>query len=546
MADSDIPRSRADIDQSLVQYGTEEYRQIVQQPTNDLPLLPYITPPPVIYKVYNISNPVGLQIESQGGLMAVEDLRKALEDQKRECKETQTDWSRDNEDKERRQREYGRERTCQGNWAKYDKFLRTAMKRHEEDHDILVRIVLEDVVAAYFREDFHGGYTSLHQADDLVQKVSDPAQQQAHRLYLKSALLRKQRRHEEAENINTLALQGLPHIRPGRDMAAIWYNIAALKAQVLYECENSPDRAKELYLEAISAFHNAIEHYGSGLDAKDETCRNQLRRSHIRLAMVAVGCCGKQPKEVENNLWEGIPKRMRCSWYLAKSDLFRRRGKTQRATEMAEEALKVAKTASGDLPSELRFAEVRLGLLKRTDELKREETRVEKDAEDMAWLSPDGSLVETDAMVAVGCWYDGTSTVTNPGLIPKQDLQIAENSLQEVENNLWEGIPKRMRCSWYLAKSDLFRRRGKTQRATEMAEEALKVAKTASGDLPSELRFAEVRLGLLKRTDELKREETRVEKDAEDMAWLSPDGSLVEVKDSSMIGRRHGHSRLFY
>ncbi|XP_078618765.1 uncharacterized protein LOC144886169 [Branchiostoma floridae x Branchiostoma japonicum] len=245
MADSDIPR--ADIDQPLVQYGTEEYRQIAQQfPTNGLPLLPYITLPPVIYKVYNISNPVGLQIESQGGRMAVEDPRKALEDQQRECKETQTDWSSDNDKEERRQREYGRERTCeetsknakvtrlkpmpeqttckrvdrvsrciiarmealeeQGNWGKYDKFLRTAIKRHEEDHDILVRIVLEDVVAAYFREDFRGGYTSLQQADDLVQKVSDPAQQQAHRLYLKSALLRKQRRHEEAENINTLTL----------------------------------------------------------------------------------------------------------------------------------------------------------------------------------------------------------------------------------------------------------------------------------------------------------------------------------------------------
>ncbi|XP_035685670.1 uncharacterized protein LOC118422259 [Branchiostoma floridae] len=482
MADSDI--HRADIDQPLVQYGAEESRQIAQQfPANGLPLLPYITPPPVIYKVYNISNPVGLQIESQGGLMAVEDPRKALEDQKREYKEIQTDWSSDNDDEERRHREDRSERTSkgkrvdrvsrriitrmevleeQGNWLEYDKFLETAIERHEGDHDILVRIVLEDVVAAYFREDFQGGYTSLHQADDLVQKVSDPAQQQAHRLYLKSALLRKQRRHAEAENINTLALQSLPHMKPGRDIASVWYNIAALKAQVLYECENSPDTANELYKEAVSAFENAIDHYESGLDAKDETCKNQLRRSHIRLAMVAVGC-----------------------------------------------------------------------------------------------------------------WYDGTSTGTNPGLIPKQDLQKAENSLEEVENNLWEGIPKRMRCSWYLAKSDLFRRRGKIQRATEMAEEALKIAKKAKGGFPSEVRFAEVRLGLLKRAGELNREETRVEEDAEDMAWLSPEESLAEeteitslpstkipytlrqpgdqrasksgtVRKSPMVGRRHGHSQLFY
>ncbi|CAH1256786.1 Hypp1725 [Branchiostoma lanceolatum] len=424
----------ADTDQSLVhQYGVEECTQIVQQiPTNGLPLQPYITPTPVVYKVYNINNPVGLQIESQGGLMAVEDPRKVFENRERESKETQTETQKNS--RITLLKPMPKQSTCnrvdgvsqrivarmelleeQGNWLKYDKFLRSAMKRFEEDSDILVRIVLEDVVAAYFREDFRGGYTRLQHADDLVQKVCDPAQQQTHRLYLRSALLRKQNRHDEAENINTLALQGLPYMRSGRDTASVWYNIAALKAQVLYKCENSPDRANELYREAVSAFQNAIEHYGTGLDAKDETCRNHLRRSHIRLAMVAVGCWydgttnGTNPdliaredlqkaenslSEVENSLWEGIPNRMRCSWYLAKSDLFRRRGKIQRAVEMAQEALRVAK--KGDFPTEVKFAEVRLDLLRRTAELKIEEAQEDEDVGDMAWLSSEESTEETD------------------------------------------------------------------------------------------------------------------------------------------------------
>ncbi|XP_019644810.1 PREDICTED: uncharacterized protein LOC109485563 [Branchiostoma belcheri] len=427
----------ADLGESLVPYDSERQTQVVQHlPPGGLPLVPYIGPP-VVYKVYNITNPVGIQIESHGSYMAVEDPSKTLKDDQRRYTETgtQTDQNSENAKEPIYKEDEGdwtaklglkteqpkssnsnwtykgipehppfivlqsmpKLGSCkrvdnisqrivtrmellqgQGNWDMYDKFLMATMKHFKDDPDILVRVVLEDVVGAYFRDDLQSGYTSLQRAEELVQKVSDPAQQQTHRLFLKSALLRKEKRHDEADNVNYLALQGLPYMKPGRDTASVWYNLAALKAQVLYECENPPTVAKALYQEAVAAFEAAIENYKFGLDKEERTCKNSLRRSHVRLSMALVGSCSLQ--EVENSLWEGITSRMRCSWYLAKSDLFRRRGNTQRATEMAQEALRVAR--NGDFPSEVKFAEVRLGLLKR------EEIQVE---EDMAWLWSDES-----------------------------------------------------------------------------------------------------------------------------------------------------------
>ncbi|CAH1266887.1 Hypp3617 [Branchiostoma lanceolatum] len=165
----------------------------------------------------------------------------------------------------------------------------------------------------------------------------------------------------------------------GRDTGEIWYNVAALFAQVLNDgC--TAVLTSDFKAQATEAIQHAKDHYKQGGD-EDESCRNKLRRAHIRHAMSILGCWSEvRPTnrsddvteddlrqavdsldEVERNLWDGIPNRMRYYWYLARSDLFRYKNSIQRALEMAEEALRIAKESQ--FPSEVHFAADRVKLL---------------------------------------------------------------------------------------------------------------------------------------------------------------------------------------
>ncbi|XP_019644870.1 PREDICTED: uncharacterized protein LOC109485623 isoform X1 [Branchiostoma belcheri] len=267
----------------------------------------------------------------------------------------------------------------EGKWHKYDKFYRRACSHFAENPDILIRIVLENIVAAYYRDDLAAGQQSVLRVQELIFLTRDPVHHQAHMLYLKSALFRKEKRYREAENAIVLARQGLDQMQVGRDTGEIWYNVAALFAQVLND-ESAEIATGEFQATAAEAFHSAIEHYRKGED-EDGSCRNKLRRAHIRYAMSLLRCwsevrssnrgedvteedlrqAGDSLDEVERSLWDGIPNRMRYYWHLARSDLFRYKNRTQRALEMAEEALKIAEASK--FPSEVQFAEGRVKLL---------------------------------------------------------------------------------------------------------------------------------------------------------------------------------------
>ncbi|XP_078618231.1 uncharacterized protein LOC144885907 [Branchiostoma floridae x Branchiostoma japonicum] len=397
--------------------------------------------PPPVYNVYNISNPVGIQIQSEGSSMTVDgkDVGKKAENTKHTATQTVPDFfCRENDggtqvkeellgrrhggawgkvekrvkDKEQdmgfkngrlfmfkrmpRQGNFGDkslEGECQtiishmeileeeGKWHNYDRFYIRACSRFAENPDILIRIVLENIVAAYYRNDLKDGQQSILRVQELIFQTQDPHHHQAHMLYLQSALFRKEKKYKEAENAIVLAQQGLEQLQVGRDTGEIWYNVAALFAQVLNEeCTDLEISTSDFQDHATEAFQYAIQHYRQGGE-EDESCRNKLRRAHIRHAMSLLGCwsevrsanrsddvteddlrqAGDSLDEVEKNLWDGIPNRMRYYWHLARSDLFRYRNRRQRALEMAQEALEIAK--SSKFPSEVQFAEGRVTLL---------------------------------------------------------------------------------------------------------------------------------------------------------------------------------------
>ncbi|CAH1233362.1 Hypp696 [Branchiostoma lanceolatum] len=267
----------------------------------------------------------------------------------------------------------------EGKWNDYDRFYRKACSHFAGNPDTLIRIVLENIVAAYYRNDMKDGQQSILRVQELVFQTQDPLHHQAHMLYLKSALFRKEKKYKEAENAIVLARQGLEQMQVGRDTGEIWYNVAALFAQALND-ECTEISTSDVKAKATEAFQCAIEHYRQGGE-EDGSCRNKLRRAHIRHAMSLLGCwsevrpsnstddvteddlrqAGDSLDEVERNLWDGIPNRMRYYWHLARSDLFRYKNRMQRALEMAEEALKIAKASK--FPSEVHFAEGRVKLL---------------------------------------------------------------------------------------------------------------------------------------------------------------------------------------
>ncbi|XP_066265070.1 uncharacterized protein [Branchiostoma lanceolatum] len=267
----------------------------------------------------------------------------------------------------------------EGKWNDYDRFYRKACSHFAGNPDTLIRIVLENIVAAYYRNDMKDGQQSILRVQELVFQTQDPLHHQAHLLYLKSALFRKEKKYKEAENAIALARQGLEHMQIGRDTGEIWYNVAALFAQALND-ECTEISTSDVQAKATEAFQCAIEHYRQGGE-EDGSCRNKLRRAHIRHAMSLLGCwsevrqanstddvteddlrqAGDSLDEVERNLWDGIPNRMRYYWHLARSDLFRYKNRIQRAMEMAEEALKIVKASR--FPSEVHFAEGRVKLL---------------------------------------------------------------------------------------------------------------------------------------------------------------------------------------
>ncbi|KAI8498421.1 hypothetical protein Bbelb_236230 [Branchiostoma belcheri] len=317
--------------------------------------LPYGPPP--VYNVYNISNPVGLQIDSKGSSMTVDtkDVKEKAENP-----------------------------ACRQNVGGTKEEV--MCRKHDSSSE-------KNIVAAYYRDDLAAGQQSVLRVQELIFLTRDPVHHQArtkwlqqpflnaeaHMLYLKSALFRKEKRYREAENAIVLARQGLDQMQVGRDTGEIWYNVAALFAQVLND-ESAEIATGEFQATAAEAFHSAIEHYRKG-EEEDGSCRNKLRRAHIRYAMSLLGCwsevrpsnrgedvteedlrqAGDSLDEVERSLWDGIPNRMRYYWHLARSDLFRYKNRTQRALEMAEEALKIAEASK--FPSEVQFAEGRVKLL---------------------------------------------------------------------------------------------------------------------------------------------------------------------------------------
>ncbi|XP_078699020.1 uncharacterized protein LOC144926275 isoform X1 [Branchiostoma floridae x Branchiostoma belcheri] len=209
--------------------------------------LPYGPPP--VYNVYHISNPVGLQIDSKGSSMTVDtkDVDKKAENTKHTA--TQTDPAcrqnvggtkeevmcrkHDSSSEKKEKQETGKEPTrtsknglhlmfkkmprqgtfgdkklegdCrtiisrmeileeEGKWQKYDKFYRRACNHFAENPDILIRIVLENIVAAYYRDDLAAGQQSVLRVQELIFLTRDPVHHQAHMLYLKSALFRKEK-----------------------------------------------------------------------------------------------------------------------------------------------------------------------------------------------------------------------------------------------------------------------------------------------------------------------------------------------------------------
>ncbi|CAH1266894.1 Hypp3621 [Branchiostoma lanceolatum] len=384
-------------DQSLVQYGTDRCAQLatlIQR--GDLPLTPYVAQP-VVYKVYNINNPVGIQIEIQGSSMSVDDTRKSPEQKQTDSQEMATQTGIP-ETRFTLVKPVPKPTSCkrldivsqqiiarmeeleeEGKWHNYDRFYRKACSYYVDDPDILIQIVFENVVAAYYRNDLKDGQQSILRGQELIFRTQNPLHHQGNMLYLKAALFRKEKKVMEAENALVLARQALEQMLVGRDTGEIWYNVAALFAQALNdECTES--LTSDFKAQATEAFQLAKEHYRQGGD-EDESCRNKLRRAHIRHAMFLLGCWSEvRPTnrsddvteddlrqavdsldEVERNLWEGIPKRMRYYWYLARSDLFRYKNSIQRALEMAEEALRIAKESQ--FPSEVHFAEDRVKLL---------------------------------------------------------------------------------------------------------------------------------------------------------------------------------------
>eukprot|EP00058_Branchiostoma_floridae_P018868 XP_002604357.1 hypothetical protein BRAFLDRAFT_85448 [Branchiostoma floridae] len=366
-------------DSQLVPFNqaVQQYLQCAHQACTAV-AVPYGPPP--VYNVYNISNPVGIQIQSEGSSMTVDgkDIGKKAEDTKHTATQT---GDKSLEGECQRIISHMEILEEEGKWHNYDRFYRKACSHFAENPDILIRIVLENIVAAYYRNDLTDGQQSILRVQELIFQTQDPHHHQAHMLYLKSALFRKEKKYREAENAIVLAQQGLDQLQVGRDTGEIWYNVAALFAQVLNEeCTDLEISTSDFQDHATEAFQYAIQHYRQGGE-EDESCRNKLRRAHIRHAMSLLGCwsevrsanrsddvteddlrqAGDSLDEVEKNLWDGIPNRMRYYWHLARSDLFRYRNRLQRALEMAEEALEIAK--SSKFPSEVQFAEGRVTLL---------------------------------------------------------------------------------------------------------------------------------------------------------------------------------------
>ncbi|XP_035660243.1 uncharacterized protein LOC118404946 isoform X2 [Branchiostoma floridae] len=240
----------------------------------------------------------------------------------------------------------------QGNWSTYDRFVTKASHLYENKPDVMIRITLEDIAASYYRGDLSRGDERVHSAIDLLLKTRDPQHHLAHLMYLKSAILRRRKRYDEAEGAIIVARQGLEFIQVGRDSGEIWYNVAALFAEVLNE--KVVDRPDLWERDVVPSLQSAIDHYRRSLaENDDDSCRNKLRRAHIRLSMALMHCWSQISTEkdvqqraipapdlrraenslleVENNLWEDISERMECSWLLAKSDLMRYRGSYRRA-----------------------------------------------------------------------------------------------------------------------------------------------------------------------------------------------------------------------
>ncbi|KAI8521341.1 hypothetical protein Bbelb_010950 [Branchiostoma belcheri] len=270
-----------------------------------------------------------------------------------------------------------------GDWNTYDRFVTKAFHLYQNKPDVMIRITLEDIAASYYRGDLARGDKDVHSAHDLLLKTQDPQHHLAHLMYLKSAILRRRKRYDEAEGAIILARQGLEFIQIGRDSGEIWYNVAALFAEVLNE--KVVDRPDLWERDVVPSLQSAIDHYRRSLaENEDDSCRNKLRRAHIRFSMALLRCwshVGREKhdqqsviqaadlrraenslQEVENNLWDDISERMECSWLLAKSDLMRHRGSNRRAAQLAKNVITIAQKSG--FPAEENFAKDRLELLK--------------------------------------------------------------------------------------------------------------------------------------------------------------------------------------
>ncbi|CAH1230109.1 Hypp285 [Branchiostoma lanceolatum] len=84
-----------------------------------------------------------------------------------------------------------------------------------------------------------------------------------------------------------------------------------------------------------------------------------------------------------------------------------------------------------------------------------------------------------------------------PRPVANDALRMAENCLQVVKGNMWEGIASRTRCYWHLAKSDLALRRRHVQDAENHAKAAIEIAQQSP--FPSEVSLAQSRLDMLSR-----------------------------------------------
>ncbi|XP_078700130.1 uncharacterized protein LOC144926936 isoform X2 [Branchiostoma floridae x Branchiostoma belcheri] len=260
----------------------------------------------------------------------------------------------------------------EGKWDQFEQVTAMALKKIRDPGGKAL-VLLEITVAHKLKDQLEIATRYMEEVASLMSTTQTPPHVLLVYLYLKSALARQRSEHMEATESVFFAKQRIATVKPGRYTGSVNYHAAVFLLK-----NNGEEMDEHIFLEAKQNLVLAIDHYERGISDEmyGASCLKKQQRAFIRLALLLLNWKGPRGVPTQENLTAArscldlvehrllyfASNRLRCYFYLAKSDLYYREEDIPGAIACAEISLDISRQSN--YPPEVGLAKERLCFLR--------------------------------------------------------------------------------------------------------------------------------------------------------------------------------------